>query len=191
MKLKNFKIKKYTLLKLHLIKYQTYKLSTRDVPKLNAVDYLELRLKQALSLIHLYHSSNKRILFIGFPYIKDKIVLRSLQHFFIQKKLWSNGLFGNKNASMQKPLLLGNPFTKKDPDLVVFFNATAKDVGVLKEVSAIGCPLIVIGNQSSCKIDNVVCSVSGFFLRKNMKQLCSFLVYSILKKTKKYINFYD
>jgi ribosomal protein S2 len=159
------------------------------------VNCLELRLKQALNLIHLYHSSNKRILFIGFPYIKDQVVLRSIQHFFIQKKFWVNGLFGNKNANIQnsnqKISLVGNPFVKKDPDLIVLFNVTVKDTNILKEVSVVGCPVIILGSQTFHKTNNVVCSVPGNFLKRNMKQLCFFLIYSILKKLKKYINFYD
>jgi len=192
MKLKKIKIKKYTLLKLHLIKYQAYKTNSRNATKSSAVNCLELRLKQALNLIHLYHSSNKRILFIGFPYIKDKVVLRSIQHFFLQKKFWVNGLFGNKNAStqnsIQKTSLVGNPFVKKDPDLVVLFNASEKDKAILKEVSVIGCPIIVLGGQESLKVRNMACFVTGSFLKKNMKQLCMFLIYSILKK---FINFHD
>ena len=64
MKLKNFKVKKYTLLKLYLLKYQAHKINFQSSTS-KTIDYIELCLKQALNLIYLYHSSNKRILFIA------------------------------------------------------------------------------------------------------------------------------
>jgi ribosomal protein S2 len=194
MKLKNLKIKKHTLLKLHLLKYQAYKNNSKSFIN-RTVDHLELSLKQALNLIYSYHSSNKRILFIGFPYIKSKLILKDSPHFFMQKKLWVNGLFGNKNAnfqnSKQKNTLLNGTSFNKDPDLVVFFNASNKDTGILKELSTLGCPLISLGSQNSVEPVNITYNVPAFLLRKNMKQLCSFLIYSILRKSKKHNNFYD
>ena len=70
-------------------------------------------------------------------------------------------------------------------DLVVLFNASIKDLPVLKELSSIGYPLVVLGSQISLKSINTIYTVPAFLLKKNMKQLCSFLIYSILRKSKK------
>ena len=147
MKLENFKIKKYTLLKLYLLKYQAY---------------------------------NKRILFIGFPYIKNKLVLKDSQHFFLQKKVWMPGLFSNNSGSSRKAFL-----PTKNFDLVVLFNASNTDIVLLKELSSLGFPLIVLGSQIPLDSINSIYTVPVFVLKKKMKQLCSFLIYSIIKKPKK------
>jgi hypothetical protein len=186
MKVQHFKIKKYTLLKLHLIKYQAYKICLKNLKPLKTVDCLELNLKHALNLIYLYHFNNKKILFIGFPYNKKLNTLSPLQHFFISKKLWVNGIFSNKNAKIQNLLKqtttkLTNPFGKKDPNLVVLFNFSKKDQNILNELSLIGCPLIIIGSQTPIYIPNLVYAIPGLFLKKNIKQFCFFLIYSMLK----------
>lgn len=182
MKLKNFKIKKYTLLKLYLLKYQAHKINLKSFAG-KTVDSIELCLKQALNLIYLYHSSNKRILFIGFPYIKNKLNLKDSQHFFLQKVSWVNGLFGNNDVS--KSLSVKGSSTNKVFDLVVLFNATSKDLPALKELSSIGYPLVILGSQIPLNTINTIYTVPAFLLKKNMKQLCAFLIYSILRKSKK------
>jgi|TARA_B110000967_G_C18901297_1_gene575453 hypothetical protein len=185
MKLKNFKVKKYTLLKLYLLKYQAHKINFQSSTS-KTIDYIELCLKQALNLIYLYHSSNKRILFIGFPYIKNKLILKDSQHFFLQKSLWTNGLLGNNDVSSTQGILsMNSSSANKTFDLVVLFNASIKDLPVLKELSSIGYPLVVLGSQISLKSINTIYTVPAFLLKKNMKQLCSFLIYSILRKSKK------
>ncbi len=185
MKLKNFKIKKYTLLKLYLLKYQAHKTNFRNSTA-KIIDYIELCLKQALNLIYLYHSSNKRILFIGFPYIKKKSILKDSQHFFLQKKLWVNGLVSNKKVNSIPGFLPSKSLSTDKPfDLVVLFNASTKDIFALKELSSAGYPLIILGSQISLKSINTIYTVPTFLLKRNMKQLCSFLIYSILRKSKK------
>lgn len=187
MKIQKYKIKKYTLLKLHLIKYQSYKVNLKSIKPFKLINYLELSLKRVLNLIYLYHSNQKRILFVGFPYNKKLHVLNSLQHVFVSKKCWINGLFCNKNARVQHALnqatstKILNPFGLTDPDLVVVFNASETEKSILEELSGIGCPILVIGNQTSINISNIIYTVPGFFLKKNLKQLCFFLILSILK----------
>ena len=156
MKLKNFKIKKYTLLKLYLLKYQAHKINFRNSTA-KIIDYIELCLKQALNLIYLYHSSNKRILFIGFPYIKKKSILKDSQHFFLQKKLWVNGLVSNKKVNSIPGFLPSKSLSTDKPfDLVVLFNASTKDIFALKELSSAGYPLIILGSQISLKSINTI-----------------------------------
>lgn len=187
MKVQHFKIKKYTLLKLHLIKYQAYKFNLKNLNPLKKINHLELSLKQVLNLIYFYHFNNKRILFVGFPYNKILSKFNLLQHFFIPKKCWVNGLFYNKNAKIQNiksPLTTTILFGKNDPDLVVLFNISKKEQNILNELSSIGCPLIIIGHQLPLNYSNIIYSVPGFFLKKNIKQLCFFLVQTILKLKK-------
>jgi hypothetical protein len=179
MKLENFKIKKYTLLKLYLLKYQAYKVNFKNTTT-KTIDSIELCLKQSLNLIYLYHSGNKRILFIGFPYIKNKLALKDSQHFFLQKKVWMPGLFSNNSGSSRKASL-----PTKNFDLVVLFNASNTDIVLLEELSSIGFPLIVLGSRISLDSINSIYTVPVFVLKKKMKQLCSFLIYSIIKKPKK------
>ncbi len=189
MKVQHFKIKKYTLLKLHLIKYQAYKINLKNFNPLKIINHLELSLKQVLNLIYFYHFSDKKILFVGFPYNKKIHKLNPLQHFFVQKNCWVNGLFSNKNAKIQNllkqpSLTITTPFGKRDPDLVVLFNVSKTEQHVLHELSSIGCPLIVIGNQIPINTSNIIYTVPGFFFKKNVKQLCFFLIQSILKLKK-------
>lgn len=184
MKVQHFKIKKYTLLKLHLIKYQAYKFNLKNFNPIKKINHLELSLKQALNLIYSYHFNNKRILFVGFPYNRNLRKLNLLQHFFIPKNCWVNGLFYNKNSKIQNiksSLSITTPFGKNDPDLVVLLNISSKEHNILNELSSIGCPLIIIGNQIPSNVPNIIYSVPGFFLKKNIKQLCFFLIQSILK----------
>lgn len=189
MKIQNYKIKKYTLLKLHLIKYQAYKINLKNFKFFKFINNLELSLKHALNLIYLYHSSNKRILFVGFPYNKKLQNLNALRHTFIPKNLWIKGLFSNKNSkvqttSKQTTSFALNSISKTDPDLVVLFNISKTEQDILIELSTIGCPLIVIGNQIPINVSNKIYTVPGFFLKTNMKQLCFFLIQSILKVKK-------
>ena len=73
MKLKNSEFKNHsTLIKLYFLKHRIYKNNISKIPFQNSLNFFEVKLKQVLNLIHLYHFENKKILFIGFPYIKKK-----------------------------------------------------------------------------------------------------------------------
>lgn len=186
MKLKNQNIKKYTLTKLYLSKYQAYKNNLNDFVNSKTLDNLELNFKQILNLIHLYHLSNKRILFVGFPHIKKKSILKYLKHNFLPKNLWVKGLFGNKACLLKKKTKtknsLKNAFsTQNNPDLIVFFNPQKEDSFILKELHKLGKPLICLGTRSNFNLSYATYSVSASFLNQKLKQFCSFLIYSILK----------
>ena len=185
MKLKTQKIKKYTLTKLYLSKYQAYKGSLFGFTDSKILENLELTLKQALNLIHLYHSSNKRILFIGFPYIKNKYILKYLKHNFLPKNLWIKGLFGNKASvfknSKNKSSVLKTFSIQSNPDLIVFFNPKFEDTTILQELYKTGQPLICLGTEPGFNSFYATYNVPAFFFNKKLKQFCSFLVHSILK----------
>lgn len=186
MKLKKFIVKKHTLLKFHLIKYQAYKNRLKKDANFKLIDNLQLRIKQALNLIHLYHFNNKRILFIGFPYTKKNLLARTTKHAFIPKSMWIPGIFGNKNAKIHdkknKTHIVRSLNLTNAPDLVILFNATPKDLGILKEVCSVGCPVLIFGCNINFKSANIVNEIPAYFYKKPLKQMCSFLIYSILKK---------
>ena len=171
MKLKNLKIKKYTLLRLNLIKFQTYKCKNKHT-FFNSVNQLELKIKQILQLIYLYHYNNKRILFVGFPYIKSNYLLNYSKHIFVPKKVWLNRSFINKFV-----------FDKNSTDLIIIFNPTFKELSVFKELNHIKKPIIILGNSKN-NINQLTYSISGSFIKHHIKQFCSFLIYTILKQPK-------
>lgn len=186
MKLKKLNIKKYTLLKFHLIKYQAYKTMLKNRSDIKSIDNLQFCTKQALNLIYSYHSSHKRILFIGFPYTKKNLLARTTKHAFIPKSMWIPGIFGNKNAKIDekknKTHVVRSLNLTNDPDLVVLFNVTSKDLNILKEVCSVGCPVLIFGSNTNFKSANIVNEIPAYFYKKPLKQMCSFLIYSILKK---------
>ena len=65
----------------------------------------------------------------------------------------------------------------------MFFNPSIKYLGVLKEFKSSNKPIIVLGNISSLKNKLVSDYLVNLNLQcKNIKQLCSFIVYSSIKK---------
>lgn len=166
MKLKTLKTKRYTLLRLHLLRFQTYKCLNKK-SFFNSIKHLELRLKQILQLIYLYHYNNKKILFIGFPYSKSKFISGYSKHIFIPKKMYSGRVLAYKN----------------DINLIVIFNLTKKDTLILKELSDIKKPTVFLGNSNEIKILNkFTYSINSFIINKNFKQFCHFLMCTILKQ---------
>lgn len=172
MKTKNLKTKKFTLLHLHLIKFQAYKQKNLCF---NSLNLLELKIKQILQIIALYHSNKKRILFIGFPYINNKNILKYSKHTFIPKNVFSNGSFVNKTKYSS---------LVKTSDLSIIFNPTKKEFFLFKEFYSKNKPLIVLGNSFfNNKINHkITYNAFGFNTRKYVKQFCSFLIFTILKQ---------
>jgi len=185
MKIKKLSFKKYLLIKLYLIKYQIYTKLYKNLTDIN-IEQIEFSFKQALNIIYKYHINNKKILFIGFPYLKSKMFnSKILKHDFIPKNIWINGLISNKkvilnNKDSLKTKKLKNyiNFLKK-PKLVVFFNPTIKELNILKELYNIDAPIIIFGNS----IDNNknLFNVNGNFIKKSTKKFCQFLISIILK----------
>ena len=97
-----------------------------------------------------------------------------------------NGSFSNNVLSIKesKSPTEKKVFSTKKFDLVVFFNATFKDIGVLKELSSLNSPLIVFGGQIFSEFIGNIVFVPLACKTKNAKKLSSFLIYSVLKKPK-------
>jgi hypothetical protein len=173
MKLKDLKIREYTLLKLHLLKHQVFKKSVY-----NSLNYLELSIKQVLNLIYFYHHKNKQIMFIGFPYIKNKSILKRFKHSFVPKNFWVNGLMSNfevKKSIQNVNISVGNQ------DLIVFLNPSKKEFDILNELAKSQIPLIVIGNEVPSEFNAFVCQIPIVSKKPFVKQFFLFLIKSVLK----------
>tara|TARA_B110000908_G_C10190792_1_gene420368 strand:+ start:27 stop:611 length:585 start_codon:yes stop_codon:yes gene_type:complete len=179
MKLENYKGRRHTLLKLYLLKYQAYKVNYEKLTS-QTVHSIEFCLKQALTLIYLYHFNNKKILFIGSSNIKKSLALENSQHSFLEKKIWKPGSFSNGLVNLNQITSSVNG----NFELVVFFNASFEDIHSLKELSALNYPLIILGSQIPLKSINTIHTVSAFLLKKKMKQLCLRLICRILQNPK-------
>jgi len=74
MKIKKIWLKKYNLIQLYLLKYQTYKQmenTKMSFIDLKFIEQTKLYIKHAFYIINQYHYSGKTILFIGLPNIKQ------------------------------------------------------------------------------------------------------------------------
>lgn len=189
MKLRTVGIKKYKLIKYYLTKYQAYKKIKIFSTYKRFLDQIELNFKKALFIIYNYHIWNRRILFVGLPYSKNKkflnILIRS-KHIFIPKSIWLNGLIGNKK-SISKKLSLTYHLKRflnirTNPHLIVLFNCSDSDNLVL-EASKLEIPIIYFGDTSK-KISEGSYLINGYFLKKPFKNFYQFLIYTILKKPK-------
>jgi hypothetical protein len=173
MKLKELKIKEYTLLKLHLLKHQVFKKSIH-----NSRNYLELSIKQVLNLIYFYHHKNKQIMFIGFPYIKNKSILKRFKHSFVPKNFWVNGLMSNFEA---KKSLKNVNISTENQDLIVFLNPSKEDFEIINELVKSQIPLIVIGHEVPSKFTAFVCQIPIVSQKIFVKQFFFFLIKSVLR----------
>jgi ribosomal protein S2 len=134
MKLKKIKIKSQRLFELHLIKSRIYeqpieKSLSKSLPDVDLTDII-FNFKTALSIIFKYHTSNKRILFVGVPKSLEVILNRKSRHVAISNSLdmkkvrletmFKSNLGSDKQISkLEKNFLL--PKLTSKPDLVVVF----------------------------------------------------------------------
>ena len=163
MKVKKLKPKKKLLLTLTLKKFQTYK---------NFFFYkLELKLKQSLQVIFNYNLKKKKILFIGLPYCSNQLLFKSSKHIFVTKK--------------EVHKFLNNKSILKNLSLIVFFNFKSKDLNLLNDLKIIKKPVIVIGQTFliNRKLE-IEYTVNLNLNILDVKQFCSFLIYSTIKKIK-------
>lgn len=161
MKIKNLKSKKSSLFEVTLKKFQIYKNTS--------INNLELKFKQILYIISNYHLNQKKILFIGLPYSNNQLLLKYSKHNFVTKKLIFDYL---KDTNKLKNI-----------SLIVFFNSKVEDVNILKKLHFVNKPLIIIGQEVFIKnkvIGDYVIHFNTMF--KPLKQFCTFLIYSIIKK---------
>jgi hypothetical protein len=163
MKIKR-KIQKRSLIKLYLLKYQTYKNYNNKLSSF-CVEDLSVKLKQALKIIYLYATKKKKILFIGFPY--NKSVYNQLNHFFVPKKIFLRHGFAAKM------------FLNKTPDLVVVNVMSKKDLIILKDIKSKGLPLVTLQSLNNSDLG------SNQKFHSEVKSFCFFLIFSILTKVNK------
>jgi len=187
MKLKNFKDQnRYTLIKLHLLKHQIYKNNISKISFYDSLNFLELNLKRILNLIHLYNSNNKKILFIGFPYPKNKRFFKRLGHLFLPKNFGVHKKSINTNEYLfrikQKLDLQKINMTIKNYDLIVFFNPNLQHIEILQEFKKFQVPVVLIGDRKKLNTLFSSYSIFSFTLYKITKQLFFFLICASLQK---------
>lgn len=201
MKIKRIRLKKYNIIQLYLLKYQTYK-QTQNIKinfsDLTIIEQIKLYIKHAFYVIYQYHYSGKTILFVGLPNIKQKNIFKILKlskHYFIPENMWINGLLSNKisifrhlkDTFKKRDLVMNLLGIKKNPHLIVIFNPS-KDLNTIIESYKLNIPVITLGTTG---ISNsmVTYKIPGTFFKNKIKFFFQFLIYSILKKSK--INFKD
>ena len=164
---KKLKLSTKSLIKLYLLKYQIYK--KLQVNYFNSNLYkLDVKLKRVLKIIYLYKKNKKKILFIGFPSIKNS----DKQFLFISKNHYLKKILGNS---------INIFFNKKKPNLIVFNNVLHKDFNSIKELKSFKIPLILFGNDTEIPCQNY--KINANLNKNKFKKFCFFLIYSILMKS--------
>jgi len=190
MKLKKIRIKKYKLMRMYLTKYEAYiKDSSFMFVSDNVLDRLEISFKKALFIIYQYHIYDKRILFIGLPYSRERKILRvflNSNHIFIPRSVWQQGLIGNKDSVSQiskKNIYFQKLLeVKENPHLVVIFNE-ANLSNMVSEILKLSIPIVYFGNSIK-GFEGISYFIKGNFVKKKMKNFFQFLIYSVLKQSK-------
>ena len=154
-----------SLINSNLLKFQTYNQNESCFSTIKSRN-INFEVKQALKVIYSYHKKKKRILFIGFSY--NKFMLNQVNHSFISKKLYS------------KKFVLSRNKVPNNYDLLVFNNLTVKDKIILKYVKSLNLPSIIFG-----LFDSNFYSVDVVFKTEKIKFFFSYLIFSILIKSKK------
>lgn len=96
------KIKNYKLLDLKLIKSKIFK--KKNYLKNITIKDISFRLRKALHIIYLYHTSKKRITFVGNPLNINKEITKLLQktdHKFLPTSAWMAGIITNRYNSLK------------------------------------------------------------------------------------------
>ena len=117
-------------------------------------------------------------MFIGFPYIKNKSILKRFKHSFVTKNFWVNGLMSNFEA---KKSLKNVNISTENQDLIVFLNPSKEDFEILNELIKSQIPLIVIGHEVPLKFSAFVCQIPIVSQKIFVKQFFFFLIKSVLR----------
>lgn len=201
MKLKKIKIKSQRLFELHLMKSRIYeqpieKSFSRSLPNVDLTNII-VNFKTALSVIFKYHTSNKRILFIGVSKSMGTILNRKSQHVAISRSLdmkkvrletmFKNNFSSDKQISKLENFSLLPKLTHK-PDLLVVFeqNRSNSDFeAIVQESYTNRIPIIKFNSnlQERSKIHSysVPGNVKGFS-SKIIDSLFSVLVNTVIKR---------
>ena len=117
-------------------------------------------------------------MFIGFPYIKNKSILKRFKHSFVPKNFWVNGLMSNFEA---KKSLKNVNISTENQDLIVFLNPSKEDFEIINELVKSQIPLIVIGHEVPSKFSAFVCQIPIVSQKIFVKQFFFFLIKSVLR----------
>ena len=193
-KIKNYKLFRYNLLKLQIYSNQQHRTLTNFSNSM--LEQIEAFLKQMLKVIFEYHVCHSKILFIGFPVI-SKTRQMKLMHFtnhnFISDKSWVSGIFRNRlsivtylkliqsqNFSKSVKLLLK---IKTKPHLVVLFHQKV-ETATINEFYKLGIPILSFNWNSLHNFKVAYRTLGNFnFIERNIKLTFFYLFYSLLKKT--------
>lgn len=137
MRLKN---KNNKIFKLQLLKSKFYKIKKKDM------EQFEIHFKKILLTIFEFHKNNKKILFIGFPFIfnkRFKKIFTKTKHSLIMQPLLVNNLLINKKLKVNKI-----------PDLIVVFNQNL-NISFINEVLKSKVPIIKLNKFNFLKIKKV------------------------------------
>jgi len=194
MKIRKIQLKKYSLIQLYLLKYQTYQnFKNKKFNFIYHIEQIKLYLKHSFYIISQYHNNNKIILFVGLPnkiQLKAYNVFKMSNHYFISENIWINGLLSNRisifrNLNLKgekKRFILNLLEIKTSPNLIVLFNPS-KESKLILESYNLDIPIISIGDVNS-RNSFFTFKIPGSFLKIKMKIFCQFLIYSLLKKSK-------
>ena len=133
------KLKKIKKTNNKLLQLQIFKLYTKKVfSGLNTADSKQklINLRKAADLIHKYHNTNKKILFIGFPH-SFKQILKNTKHILLPEFFWYNGMLSNRispiNNSFEKKISKIMLQLKRKLDLIVVSPTLNKNSTLIKE----------------------------------------------------------
>lgn len=124
MKLKKLKKSKYPNLELQIFKL--YSKKKKFNPK-TEVKLTEILLNKIANIIYLYHTTNKTILFLGFPSNFENI-LKTTKHLLVPEFMWQNNMFttntsfSNKKTKPPKNIYKLKTKLRKKIDLIVINN---------------------------------------------------------------------
>ena len=165
----------------YLLKYKVYQdfltKTQNNISLLNLLKTIEFSLKQVFNIIIDYSINNKKILFLGLPYIdKNRYVkkFKHLNHIFLPNRLWSTG-------STTKRFCLNK---KKLPHLVIFFNLLKKDSSILKEFEDLSIPVIIFNNSITVHSSTGHYKILGNLNNKHLEKFFQILIYSVFKYLK-------
>lgn len=214
MKLKKIKQKKYNLINKILLNSRSYLgLKKSSLYYLN-LKYIQgfknnfcifeiiktkIYLKNILKIIYKYHCSNEKILFIGFPELKNNKftnLFEKTKHYYIPSNVWINNIIINKSQILYhlQNKTFNNKYNKKNidlfknankifkiekkPDLIVLYNQNF-ELNATKESLNSNIPVITFLNSSY--FSNLInYKIPIGYKNKKFNKICYLLLKSLL-----------
>nr|YP_010377298.1 ribosomal protein S2 [Odontella aurita]QYB22947.1 ribosomal protein S2 [Odontella aurita] len=207
MKQKSIKFKKYSLLKLYLVRFQTY-LHKTSRTNLNIfldknMETTEIHFKTALKIIHEFHYNKRKIVFLGNFNLQKTYLLKSLKktkHNHMKLTDWVPGIFKNSIMFLQQTSTFKNlnvrqkntMYSKKikdslslvkRPDLIIILESKIEPE-ILEEIYSLNIPVISFDNNLKLKdflTQNYQIKLEFSRLKYQKLNLCDLIIASILK----------